>query len=89
MTLSTKVAAFTVYSRVRTRLLVPSALAWSSMRRSVPSTPDLTPKSTWMMMWFESEYSELAVTPPHLCPGLIQSPMLLRLVPVTPSLVMI
>eukprot|EP00961_Rhodomonas_salina_P243345 3288268-Rhodomonas_salina.2 len=46
MTLSTKVAAFTLYSRVRTRLVAPSPLVESSMRRSVPSTPDLTPNST-------------------------------------------
>eukprot|EP00961_Rhodomonas_salina_P167835 2262524-Rhodomonas_salina.1 len=43
---STSSAADTSYLSVLSRLVDPSPLASSSMRRSVPSTPERTPKST-------------------------------------------
>mmetsp|Transcript_28336 Transcript_28336/g.67417 ORF Transcript_28336/g.67417 Transcript_28336/m.67417 type:complete len:205 (+) Transcript_28336:793-1407(+) len=59
MTLSTRLPAVTSYLSVFATIELPLGVACSSRRVTVPSTPDLTPYSTYTITCSESEYLEL------------------------------
>mmetsp|Transcript_28644 Transcript_28644/g.67854 ORF Transcript_28644/g.67854 Transcript_28644/m.67854 type:complete len:235 (-) Transcript_28644:188-892(-) len=83
-TLPTSVAAETSYLSVLVTIALLLGVACSSRRETVPSTPDLTPYSTYTMTCSDREYSEVCTAWPHTCPGLIHSPIFFA-VPISSS----